>query len=469
MTVRSRKQRPEYGNLPPTNAACSANGSAVDALQQQPSHYMIYPSSCHGTLRLLRWRSQPCLLFSACLIILLGSVQAHAQEAANELPLWQQIRNLQIQRADVQRKLVNKQIESALAVIQWQRDGEIAKKAVGNREFELRKYQKGIYPAEQQRLSDELDLVQKKHEQGGIHLEWSEKLANKGLVSQESLQADMESMARLQDELKTAKDKLRALKDITFPRTVLMLEMAVSAAKKMLVDHQNLRQITRANFNNQIQLQQEELNLLTASIEKLKQEFAQAEIAEKSELPEIQRRQQALNVKRAESSLQLATDTLRLSANSNQLKEQDSVREIEMAKLMLKELEAGNQSVDREKLLESKNDLNAKLTFAQQQRNWGKRVLKKGYITSNQLTKFEIELLEHQTSLNAVNRDIYIHDDFTYQQQLTDARSRLINVTSEKSRVDRESEHSMTLAKAEVQRCREVLAAEQEALEHLTK
>ena len=402
-------------------------------------------------------------------MVLLGASLSTAQDSANDLPLWQQIRNLQIQRADIERKLVNKQIESALAVIQWKREEETAKQAVVNREFELRKYQKGLYPAEQQRLSDDVDLAQKKYEQGEIHLEWSEKLANKGLVSQESLRADIDSMTRLKDELKTAKDKLHVLNEIALPRTTLKIEMAVSAAKKMLVDHQNLLQITKANFDTQIQLQQEELNLLTSSIGKLQQDLKQAEIAEKSQLSKIQLRQQSLNVKRAESSLQLATDTLRLSASSSQLKQQDSIREIEMAELTLKELEVGNQSVDREKLLELQNEVKSKLTFAQQQRNWGKRVLKKGYITSNQLTKFEIQLLEHQTSLNAVNRDIYIYDEFTCQQQLVDARSRLQNVTSEKTRVDREIELAVTLAEAEVQRCRDVLAAEQKALEYLSK
>ena len=402
-------------------------------------------------------------------MVLLGASLSTAQDSANDLPLWQQIRNLQIQRADIERKLVNKQIESALAVIQWKREEETAKQAVVNREFELRKYQKGLYPAEQQRLSDDVDLAQKKSEQGEIHLEWSEKLANKGLVSQESLRADIDSMTRLKDELKTAKDKLHVLNEIALPRTTLKIEMAVSAAKKMLVDHQNLLQITKANFDTQIQLQQEELNLLTSSIGKLQQDLKQAEIAEKSQLSKIQLRQQSLNVKRAESSLQLATDTLRLSASSSQLKQQDSVREIEMAELTLKELEVGNQSVDREKLLELQNEVKSKLTFAQQQRNWGKRVLKKGYITSNQLTKFEIQLLEHQTSLNAVNRDIYMYDEFIHHQQLVDARSRLQNVTSEKTRVDREIELAVTLAEAEVQRCRDVLAAEQKALEYPSK
>ena len=402
-------------------------------------------------------------------MILLGASLSKAQDSANDLPLWQQIRNLQIQRADIERKLVNKQIESALAVIQWKREEETAKQAVVNREFELRKYQKGFYPAEQQRLSDGVDLAQKKYEQGEIHLEWSEKLANKGLVSQESLGADIESMTRLKDELKAAKDKLHVLNEITLPRTILKIEMAVSAAKKTLVDHQNLLQVTKANFDTQIQLQQEELNLLTSSIARLQQDLKQSEAAEKSELSEIQRRQQSLNVKRAESSLKLATDTLRLSANTSQLKQQDSVREVEMAELTLKELEAGNQSLDREELLELQNEVKSKLTFAQQQRNWGKRVLKKGYITSNQLTKFEIQLLEHQTSLNAVNRDIYIYDEFTHQQQLVDARTQLQNVTSEKTRVDREIELAVTLAEAEVQRCRDVLAAEQKALEYLSK
>ena len=402
-------------------------------------------------------------------MILLGASLSTAQDSANDLPLWQQIRNLQIQRADIERKLVNKQIESALAVIQWKREEETAKQAVVNREFELRKYQKGFYPAEQQRLSDGVDLAQKKYEQGEIHLEWSEKLANKGLVSQESLGADIESMTRLKDELKAAKDKLHVLNEITLPRTILKIEMAVSAAKKTLVDHQNLLQVTKANFDTQIQLQQEELNLLTSSIARLQQDLKQSEAAEKSELSEIQRRQQSLNVKRAESSLKLATDTLRLSANTSQLKQQDSVREVEMAELTLKELEAGNQSLDREELLELQNEVKSKLTFAQQQRNWGKRVLKKGYITSNQLTKFEIQLLEHQTSLNAVNRDIYIYDEFTHQQQLVDARTQLQNVTSEKTRVDREIELAVTLAEAEVQRCRDVLAAEQKALEYLSK
>ena len=402
-------------------------------------------------------------------MILLGASLSTAQDSANDLPLWQQIRNLQIQRADIERKLVNKQIESALAVIQWKREEETAKQAVVNREFELRKYQKGFYPAEQQRLSDGVDLAQKKYEQGEIHLEWSEKLANKGLVSQESLGADIESMTRLKDELKAAKDKLHVLNEITLPRTILKIEMAVSAAKKTLVDHQNLLQVTKANFDTQIQLQQEELNLLTSSIARLQQDLKQSEAAEKSELSAIQRRQQSLNVKRAESSLQLATDTLRLSANTSQLKQQDSVREVEMAELTLKELEAGNQSLDREELLELQNEVKSKLTFAQQQRNWGKRVLKKGYITSNQLTKFEIQLLEHQTSLNAVNRDIHIYDEFTHQQQLVDARTQLQNVTSEKTRVDREIELAVTLAEAEVQRCRDVLAAEQKALEYLSK
>ena len=402
-------------------------------------------------------------------MILLGASLSTAQDSANDLPLWQQIRNLQIQRADIERKLVNKQIESALAVIQWKREEETAKQAVVNREFELRKYQKGLYPAEQQRLSDGVDLAQKKYEQGEIHLEWSEKLANKGLVSQESLGADIESMTRLKDELKAAKDKLHVLNEITLPRTILRIEMAVSAAKKTLVDHQNLLQVTKANFDTQIQLQQEELNLLTSSIARLQQDLKQSEAAEKSELSAIQRRQQSLNVKRAESSLQLATDTLRLSANTSQLKQQDSVREVEMAELTLKELEAGNQSLDREELLELQNEVKSKLTFAQQQRNWGKRVLKKGYITSNQLTKFEIQLLEHQTSLNAVNRDIYIYDEFTHQQQLVDARTQLQNVTSEKTRVDREIELAVTLAEAEVQRCRDVLAAEQKALEYLSR
>ena len=402
-------------------------------------------------------------------MILLGASLSTAQDSANDLPLWQQIRNLQIQRADIERKLVNKQIESALAVIQWKREEETAKQAVVNREFELRKYQKGLYPAEQQRLSDGVDLAQKKYEQGEIHLEWSEKLANKGLVSQESLGADIESMTRLKDELKAAKDKLHVLNEITLPRTILKIEMAVSAAKKTLVDHQNLLQVTKANFDTQIQLQQEELNLLTSSIARLQQDLKQSEAAEKSELSAIQQRQQSLNVKRAESSLQLATDTLRLSANTSQLKQQDSVREVEMAELTLKELEAGNQSLDREELLELQNEVKSKLTFAQQQRNWGKRVLKKGYITSNQLTKFEIQLLEHQTSLNAVNRDIYIYDEFTHQQQLVDARTQLQNVTSEKTRVDREIELAVTLAEAEVQRCRDVLAAEQKALEYLSR
>ena len=68
-------------------------------------------------------------------MVLLGASLSTAQDSANDLPLWQQIRNLQIQRADIERKLVNKQIEFALAVIQWKREEETAKQAVVNREF----------------------------------------------------------------------------------------------------------------------------------------------------------------------------------------------------------------------------------------------------------------------------------------------------------------------------------------------
>ena len=50
-----------------------------------------------------------------------------------------------------------------------------------------------------------------------------------------------------------------------------------------------------------------------------------------------------------------------------------------------------------------------------------------------------------------------------------DARTQLQNVTSEKTRVDREIELAVTLAEAEVQRCRDVLAAEQKALEYLSR
>ena len=428
---------------------------------------MFMTSSCSGKCKSLSEMISRALLILATLVVA-GQVSS-AQQVNESIPLWQQIRDLKIERADAQRILVNKQIELSLAVVQWQRDQELAQQEVTKHDFELRKYQKGLYPAEQQRLSDEILLAEKKHEQGAIHLEWSEKLANKGLVSQESLQADIEGKTRLQEELDTTKEKLRTLKSITLPRTVLKLEMAVSEAKKSLLELHERLQVVRANFESQIELQQEEVGLLNMSIEKLEKELAQAEVSPNRPLADVQLQQQSLNVKRAQSSLTLATETLRISANSSQLKEQDSIRAVEMAELTLKELESSNGSVDREKLLESQNDVKAKLTFAQQQRNWGKRVLKKGYITSNQLTKFEIEYLEYQTALNTVNRDLFIHDEFTRQQQVVDARTRLLHMTEEKKRVEREIELSVTLAEAEVARCKEVLAAETTALEFLSK
>ncbi|MBI5431904.1 MAG: efflux RND transporter periplasmic adaptor subunit [Planctomycetes bacterium] len=166
-----------------------------------------------------------------------------------------------------------------LEIQKSQNESDIAK-AVQTLEFahqDLKKYREGDMLVKEQAARESITLKTEESARAKEQFEWSQKLAEKGFLTNTELEADRLAEKRAQILLEQAGRELRLLTDYEFPREIQKLEAALREAEReldrvklqaeaRLVDRTSALETNEAK----LKLEQEKLSKLVRQIEKAK-------------------------------------------------------------------------------------------------------------------------------------------------------------------------------------------------------
>ena len=167
--------------------------------------------------------------------------------------------------------------QQAYEIQKSQNESDIAK-AVQNLEFagsDLKQYVEATQPLEEKKAQEDLALAQGEFQRAKDTLEWTEKLAEKGIVTQMELEGDRLDLLASESRLEQRKRELDAMREFDFVKRKKELEANLEEAQRELarvrlqatariVDYDAALETDEAKWN----LEKDELNKLDQQIDK---------------------------------------------------------------------------------------------------------------------------------------------------------------------------------------------------------
>jgi multidrug efflux pump subunit AcrA (membrane-fusion protein) len=118
-----------------------------------------------------------------------------------------------------------------------------------------REYLEGTYLQERQTIESEVFVAEENLNRAEEYFKYSQKLANKGYVNENQLEADRFAVEKAKKDLDTAKTKLKVLDEFTKPKQVSTLESAIQIAQAKWDSAKNSHELELeklAEFDDQI-------------------------------------------------------------------------------------------------------------------------------------------------------------------------------------------------------------------------
>src|SRR5262245_58874832 len=113
-----------------------------------------------------------------------------------------------------------------------------------------REYLEGTNRQERQLIESEMFVAEENLNRSKEYYAYSQKLASKGYVNENQLEADRFAVEKAQKDLDTAKTKLHVLDEFTKPKMVSSLEAAIQIAKAKWDSAQNSYQLEKSKLDN---------------------------------------------------------------------------------------------------------------------------------------------------------------------------------------------------------------------------
>ncbi len=167
-----------------------------------------------------------------------------------------------------------------LAVTKSQADSDISKadlayKFAGQ---DLEKYLEGEYPREIQKAGADIDIAKEELTRAKDKLEWSERLAREGYITDMELKADEIAVNRAEINLKLANSALVLLKDFTYKRNLDQLKSDVVQAREALSRTKLKASADMVQAGAELRAKQSEHGRQKAKLEKIDDQIAKCRI-----------------------------------------------------------------------------------------------------------------------------------------------------------------------------------------------
>ena len=304
--------------------------------------------------------------------------------------------------------------------------------AVGLAKVAHKKYVEVDAVQQRSALEDAIVLAKKRNEQADERRRWSERLANKGLISQASLELDEAAAKRTAVELSNARDRLATFNKNGHTSRMRKLAAAVKAAQAK----HDLIQTTMAG----------ELSELHAKERAAEATFGKA-VRQTNSGPGLDVLQAA--VKRAESDL-----TGLAKFHNDELKRAEDA--VDAARQRLAEFDRGEHAQGLDEQRNEIRTLTESLEAAQQQVAWSERVLRKGYVTLAELEQDRLATMEKTIAVKAAKLKLKLAEEKLLPLELAELKASVTLAEQEKRRVE-------ALRKATIERATYVAQIQRQA------
>lgn len=330
---------------------------------------------------LMKLFPRPCLVALAVAQVLTLAPNAATNAASPAASVTAQPVHPEVAYADARHELVVRRVANERRLIE-------AKLAVALAKVQQTRYRQVEAIQQRSALHDAIKLAKKRNEQAEERLHWSERLANKGLISQASLELDQAAAVRTAAELTTAEARLATFTNGGHTRRLRELATAirVAQAKQQLIQTTMTAELKELEarehaakdvVDEQVHVGSPEtsLDLLQASLGRAKTELAAQEKFHDSEL------------ERAESAI--ATARRKLA----EINESPAAQTINQQQHLIR-------------------TIGEALDAAQQQVAWSERVLRKGYLTPSEVQADRLRAMEKTIELKAAKLKLQLTEEF---------------------------------------------------------
>ena len=355
-------------------------------------------------------------------------------------------------------------------------------------------YRHGEAVRRRDELHDSVELGERRADLAEARLQWSERLAEKGLVSQFGLESDRAATDEAQADFQANEKELEVFQESAFQRQLAILDRRVQLAETEVERVQREEKTLEAQRKANLTLQQSARQMAHAELTQLEKQQRK----QQSELPlpddnRSHRRPVRSNVTRSlsidtivEHGSRVDTGQVLVQLNTTQLEQDLQQNEHTQTRLAI-ERDYAQQDLA---LVETQNELDqsqgqlaikaAKLasvdylegTFPQQEQlalekidehqdqveatrrrlDWSERVVKKGYLPQMQIDTNRFDLAEQKHLLVQAKHELRILQQHTYGRELAGLESTIQQAEADDERIT-------TLAKARLAKGRIKLEA----------
>jgi len=368
-------------------------------------------------------------------------------------------------------------------------------------------YRSGEASRERGQLRGTVALGQQRHELAARRLQWSERLAERGLIGQHQMEADRSALGNAKENLTADQERLAVFEKSAHQRQLALFDRRLDLADAEIERLRRNDEMLTAKGQLNLGMQEKSHRLALSSYERisaryedatrqrdslLKQERPrEADVVQRRLRVEIERSlpvttfvEQGTRVEAGDVVLELdvaelqagierhQSEITRLSITTEQIREQISLLRsqaefdrsqamlaVKTAELALAKYREDTYPKQLQNLSEQIDRKADEVDVAQRSYDWSRRVLEKGYVTPMQLKQDRLRLAERRHEFQQLELQHRVLKDHTYLRDLTNLKSVL-----DRAKVDAEVAKSLTDARLEKQFARLLSAEKQVAM-----
>lgn len=363
-------------------------------------------------------------------------------------------------------------------------------------------YCRGEAAREHSDLQGEVSLGYQRADLAATRLHWSERLAEKGLVSQYGLESDRSALETTQEKFKADKDRLQIFEGSAHQRQISILDRRQELANAEVDRVHRVDNMQKSTRDSNLGMRQAAFQLATNSFRRLEKRLAEKEqqasdtttaaplpqgeslaVAVRAEIPrslpiksvvghgdrvapgdliiefdaselQLKNEKHQSEINRISIIVEQVRENITLLESQSEFDQSQAQLGVTAAHLALAEYTEDTYPQQRQTLTEQIDSMSDRVEAAERRVDWSQRVIRKGYVTQMQVDEDELELAERKHDLDQLEQQLRILEQHDYQRQVTTFQSQL-------DLAMKEAEITKSLAEARVNKARaRLLSAE---------
>jgi len=360
--------------------------------------------------------------------------------------------------------------EETIRELKRQQELATATRALKLLRLEREAYRHGEATRQRQDLLGEVELAQRRLKLAESRLVWSERLAEKGLVSQFGLETDLAAKTEADEKLRSAQQKLKEFDSSAHQRQLSILDRQVQLAETDVERIRRTEKVQKAKRRVNLAMRETTRQLARKRLARLEEKQdtltrpnsprtvtndasqhrhpVHAAITQSLPIESIvahgtsvragdvivrfdvtgledELRKTEADAEQAAIEMERAREDLALVTSENELDISQSALAVKAAKLALVEYTEGEFPRQKQDIVETIDEMQGKVDAADRRLKWSERVIKKGYVTAMQLNEDQLKLAEQRHALAQLQHQLRILEQHTYVRELASLESQV--------------------------------------------